>query len=219
MTRESGTAPTLLLRAAEGALVGWALALIVLSSFRRVPEPFAAVSLLGSVVLISVIGAGLLLLSRPSDTGRHKKYVRSQLTVPTAVPVPSARGSAFSWADHAQRPAETVWSGFGPTPTAPPPPVVATLAADVGPSTNEVIPVSGGAWWRQEANGEDGSDVPPLTADPPHVVQCPNCSDFGPTARARSRGFAFRCARCGHLWSWTPGEPWPTTVALARRAK
>ena len=219
MNRESGAAPILLLRAAEGALVGWALALVVLSSVRRVPEPFAAVSLLGSVVLISVIGTGLLLLSsRPSDARRHNTYVRSQPTTPTAVSVPSGLGSAFSWADHAQRPAEPVWSGFGPSPTAPPP-VAATPAADVGPSTNAVIPVSGGAWYSQEANGEDGSDVFTLSADPPHVVQCPNCGDFGPTARAQSRGFAFRCERCGHPWYWTPGEPWPATVVLAHRAK
>jgi hypothetical protein len=220
VTRESGAAPILLLRAAEGALVGWALALVVLSSFRRVPEAFAAVSLLGSVVLISVIGTGLLILSsRPSDARRHNTYVRSQPTTPTAVSVPSGLGSAFSWADHAQRPAEKVWSGIGSTPTTPPPPAVATPAADVGPSTNAVIPVSGGAWYSQEANGEDGSDVFTLSADPPHVVQCPNCGDFGPTARAQSRGFAFRCERCGHPWSWTPGEPWPTTVVLAHRAK
>jgi len=220
VNRESGAAPILLLRAAEGALVGWALALVVLSSFRRVPEPFAAVSLLGSVVLISVIGTGLLLLSsRPSDARRHNTYVRPQPTTPTAVSVPSGLGSAFSWADHAQRPAEKVWSGIGSTPTTPPPPAVATPAADVGPSTNAVIPVSGGAWYSQEANGEDGSDVFTLSADPPHVVQCPNCGDFGPTARAQSRGFAFRCERCGHPWYWTPGEPWPATVVLAHRAK
>src|SRR5689334_4173606 len=100
VTRESGAALTLLLRAAEGALVGWALALVVLSSFRRVPEPSAAVGLLGSVVLVSVIGAGLLLLgSRPSDAKRHKTYVRSQPTTPTAVSVPCGLDPAFSWAD------------------------------------------------------------------------------------------------------------------------
>ena len=203
MNRESGAAPILLLRAAEGALVGWALALVVLSSVRRVPEPFAAVGLLGSVVLISVIGTGLLLSSRPSDAERHKTYVRSQPTTPTAVSVPSGLGSAFSWADHAQRPAEPVWSGFGPSPTAPPP-VAATPAADVGPSTNAVIPVSGGAWYSQEANGEDGGDAFTLSADPPHVVQCPHCGEAVPFVldcpALDWAAFSFRCPACRGDW-------------------
>jgi hypothetical protein len=84
--------------------------------------------------------------------------------------------------------------GSAPTAvSAPPPPV----DPDPDPGPARVVEVR----------------IPGRSGGVRRTVQCPRCAEFDITVAEEVGGFAFGCRSCRHTWRWTPGRPWPPTVA------
>jgi hypothetical protein len=130
-----------------------------------------------------------------------------------------------------------VFSGRSPVPYAAPPAepakVVLPLPREDAASASRSSPRQ---WWTEQqptnavtsaagqSNRREGSPrkrtpAPPLSsydAGSALIAQCPRCGEFRMDVHNTSAGYAFRCARCGNTWGWTPGTPWPPVVVRRR---
>lgn len=230
-----------LLRAAIGAVLGWAAAVAVLFWLGIVPRnPLLMDALLVAVVVLSMAVTVLLApaprarpmpppdrapppLRQPHhdqayhDQAHHDRHSHQQRTAASSARRP----------DGVFRAGPEGWPGTS-LPAFSTPPALPTNGAEPplgppepGPSTVLLIDVATRTGWEQTAS--EGREPKPgatdLASQPggSRIVQCPNCGAFDVDTDPAGREFRFACARCSHSWGWAAGRAWPPTVVRPNR--
>ena len=219
-----------LLRAAIGAVLGWAAAVAVLFFLGIVPQaPLLMDALLVAVVVLSMT---LTVLLAPAP------HARSMPPRPDRAPAPAPRPDhrfhqrrtteSSTRGPHGGLPAEPQgWAGtsmpaFTSSPASAPNGSAPPLGPpESGPSTVLLIDLATRSGWEQ-TSAEDREPEPgaiDLATQPggSRIVQCPNCGAFEVAAEPAAAEFRFACARCAHSWTWAPGRAWPPTVVRPTR--
>jgi hypothetical protein len=189
----------LLAKVGAGAISGGLLATGVLWLFGYLDQPAFTAVLVLAMAVFCVMAAGSLQSAehrRRLDRTRYPQppvYAAGPRAVDRPAPVPVAPPAPqHTW--HLAAARDSLARGSAPTAvSAPPPPV----DPDPEPGPARVAEVR----------------VPGRSGGVRRVVQCPRCAEFDITVAEEAGGFAFGCRGCRHTWRWTPGRPWPPTVA------
>ena len=208
MKRRFGARFVLVLRVAAAAWFGGALAMAAVTLAGQVTKP----KLL--VIFMMVITAFWVLMAVALSVAQA---LRAPATQARAVSTPPPPAPAPSRGDQSREP-ESTWYAAAERDNASrqssSPARQARRAKAVlrtpDPPRMASIPV--------RPHRKCGNGTREITAGIPtaHILQCPRCGDFGVSARVQQPDFEFDCRQCGHRWSWTVDDPWPTTLIRPR---
>jgi hypothetical protein len=203
----SGAELLLLIKVAAASTVGGLMAMLVLWYDDRLA--------LLAVVLVVALAAVLFCVMvvntfRPEPLARARPVREQPGCAPAAYPPQLMTGP--------QHP---------PSPIAAPPPPFEPVhnwfddaARDAAANQRAASPVVGQV--AQVSPEPEGNGVVPRVEEYPvrgstaavrRVVQCPRCAGFDLDVREETGAFTFGCQSCRHIWRWTPGTPWPPTIA------